>query len=170
MFDAQKAAVSQMLADRGHKMTITIAARAPALNAFGPTAWVETVEFGSIPLAVCSIKAEIAAAELPGEVPEEVYFKVLVDSTLSTLMRVHTQRLSLSDGALRYEDSSGRRVMSLESPEDLPAPNEAESEGGRVDYVLRAHLTRAGERELDLLTELRGALDQAESDQTESDG
>ena len=145
-----------MLADRGHKMTITIAPRAPALN--GPTAWVETVEFGSIPLAVCSIKAEIAAAELPGELPKEVYFKVLVDSTLSTLMRVHTQRLALSDGALRYEDSSGRRVMSLESPEDLPAPNEAESEGGRVDYVLRAHLTRAGDRKkLELLTELRGA-------------
>ena len=37
-------------------------------------------------------KAEIAAAELPGELPEEVYFKVLVDSTLSTLMRVHTQK------------------------------------------------------------------------------
>ena len=147
-----------MLADRGHKMTITIAARAPALNAFGPNAWVETVEFGSTPLAVCSIKAEIAAAELPGELPEEVYFKVLVDSTLSTLMRVHTQRLALSDGALRYEDSSGRRVMSLESPEDLPAANDAESEGGRVDYVLRARLTHAGEKELGFLTGPGGVL------------
>ena len=85
-------------------------------------------------------------------------------------MRVHTQRLALSDGALRYEDSSGRRVMSLESPEDLPAANDAESEGGRVDYVLRAHLTRAGEKELGSLTEQFGVLDQAEPDQAESDG
>eukprot|EP01045_Picozoa_sp_COSAG04_P009480 COSAG04_NODE_550_length_12709_cov_6.177637_1_plen_86_part_00 len=37
--------------------------------------------------------------------------------------------------------------------------NDAESEGGRVDYVLRAHLTRAGGKELEPLTELRAALE-----------